>query len=111
VWFYSVCRVEAYIEDGLANIFEAGIEMSGKGAEKRSNALAVQVANLKAQGLTAREIAVHVGKKPEQIKALALLGERLKSMVANAGNNQTPTSGVRVSRAPDEGTAQGKGVL
>jgi len=56
--------------------------MSGKGAEKRSNAIAVRVANLKSQGLTTREIAVHVGKKPEQIKALALLGERLKSIGA-----------------------------
>ena len=53
--------------------------MSGKGAEKRSNSIAVRVANLKGQGLTTREIALLVGKKPEQIKGLVLLGERLKS--------------------------------
>ena len=62
-----------------------GNEMSGKGAEKRSNATAVQAAKLKAQGLTTKEIAVHIGKKPEQIKALVLLGVRLKSLDALKG--------------------------
>jgi hypothetical protein len=62
----------------LAHNVEAEFSMSGKGAEKRSKALAIRVCSLKEQGLTSREIAVHVGKKPEQIKALALLGERLK---------------------------------
>lgn len=54
--------------------------MSGSGAEKRNQALAMRVANLAAQGLTHRAIADLVGKRPEQIKALIELGERLKSV-------------------------------
>ncbi len=52
--------------------------MSGSGAIKRSQALARQCAKLAAQGWTHRAIALVVGKAPEQIKALVLLGERLK---------------------------------
>ena len=51
--------------------------MSGHGAEKRNQALARRVAKLAAQGWTHRNIAETVGKRPEQIKALVLLGERL----------------------------------
>jgi hypothetical protein len=51
--------------------------MSGSGAQKRSQALARQVAKLAEQGWTHRAIAEHVGKRPEQIKALILKGERL----------------------------------
>ena len=54
--------------------------MSGSGAEKRNNALAIRCAKLAAQGWTHRNIAETVGKKPEQIKALILKGERLKDV-------------------------------
>ncbi len=59
--------------------------MSGKGAEKRSHATAIQAAKLKSQGLTTKEIAAHISKKPEQIKSLVLLGERLQSIDALKG--------------------------
>lgn len=51
--------------------------MSGSGAQKRSQALAMRIAVLKRTGLTHRIIAEMVGKKPEQIKTLVALGERL----------------------------------
>ena len=57
--------------------------MSGNGSKKRSRARAIQVASLKKQGFSAREIAECVGIKPEQVKALALLGKRLESLDAN----------------------------
>lgn len=47
------------------------------GGVKRNHALAVRCAKLAAQGWTHRNIAETVGKRPEQIKALILLGERL----------------------------------
>ena len=53
--------------------------MSGSGATKRNHVLALRCAKLAAQGWTHRNIAETVGKKPEQIKALILLGERLNS--------------------------------
>ncbi len=54
--------------------------MSGSGAQKRNNALALRCAGLAAMGWTHRGIAELVGKKPEQIKALILKGERLNSL-------------------------------
>ena len=51
--------------------------MSGSGAVKRNHALALRCAKLAHQGWTRRNIAEAVGKRPEQIKALVLLGERL----------------------------------
>ncbi len=51
--------------------------MSGHGAHQRNQALAIQCAKLAAQGWTHRNIAEAVGKKPEQIKALILKGERI----------------------------------
>jgi hypothetical protein len=56
--------------------------MIGSGAVKRTQALAIRCARLSAQGWTHREIAELVGKQPEQIKALILLGERLKEREA-----------------------------
>lgn len=50
--------------------------MSGRGAEKRNRAMAVRCANLAKEGLTHKEIAALVQKKPEQIKALILKGQR-----------------------------------
>jgi hypothetical protein len=50
------------------------------GTAKRGQALAIRVAKLKADGLTHRAIAEVVGKKPEQIKGLVLLGERLMNV-------------------------------
>ena len=52
--------------------------MSGSGAVKRSQTLAIRCAKLSAQGWTHRAIAEQVGKRPEQIKTLVALGERLK---------------------------------
>jgi hypothetical protein len=52
------------------------------GAEKRSRHLAMRCAKLAAQGLTHRNIAEAVGKKPEQIKALILRGERLLDLAS-----------------------------
>lgn len=52
--------------------------MSGSGAEKRNRAMAIRVSNLAAEGMPFNKIAKIVEKKPEQIKALRLLGERLK---------------------------------
>lgn len=49
----------------------------GHGVEKRNQVLAMRVAKLAAQGWSHRNIAETVGKKPEQIKALILLGQRL----------------------------------
>ena len=52
--------------------------MSGSGARKRQHALAARCAKLAAQGWTTRNIAEAVERKPEQIKALILLGERIQ---------------------------------
>ena len=52
--------------------------MSGSGAIKRKQVLAMRCAKLVSQGWTYRNIAETVGKKPEQIKDLVILGERLK---------------------------------
>ena len=51
------------------------------GTDKRHEAEALRVAKLYGEGFTHREIANLVGKKPEQIKSLILLGERLKERV------------------------------
>ena len=48
------------------------------GSDKRSRALALRCAKLAAQKWTHRAIAEAVGKRPGQIKALVILGERLK---------------------------------
>ena len=50
----------------------------GSGTIKRNQALALRVSKLAAQGWTHRNIAETVGKKPEQIKVLIILGERLQ---------------------------------
>lgn len=47
------------------------------GSQKRQHMTARRAYQLKQDGLTSREIASLVGKKPEQIKTLVLLGERL----------------------------------
>ena len=52
--------------------------MIGSGAIKRGQVLALRCANLRLQGWTYRAIAEAVNKKPEQIKDLVILGERLK---------------------------------
>ena len=51
--------------------------MSGSGARKRKQVLAIRCAKLAAQGWTHRTIAETVGKQPEQIKGLIVLGEHL----------------------------------
>ena len=54
--------------------------MSGSGAVKRKHALALRVMRLSYEGWTHRNIAEAIGKKPKQIKALILLGERLQEV-------------------------------
>jgi hypothetical protein len=54
--------------------------MSGSGAEKRYQADAMRAAKLAAEGWTHRNIAELLEKKPEQIKAMILRGERLLSL-------------------------------
>lgn len=49
-------------------------------ARLRGQAIAIRCARLRDQGLTSREIAKTVGKKPEQIRALELLGRRLQAL-------------------------------
>lgn len=47
------------------------------GQDQRNRAIARRAYKLQKQGLTARQIAEAIGKKPEQVKSLALLGQRL----------------------------------
>lgn len=54
--------------------------MSGSGAVKRNQAMALRVAKLAATGMTHREIAALVDKRPEQIKTLIELRERLREI-------------------------------
>ncbi len=54
--------------------------MGGKGADIRHHRIAIQAYKLKQQGLTAREIAAHIGREIKQIPKLILLGERLLSI-------------------------------
>lgn len=58
-----------------------------KGAEERSRVLAIRCANLAEEGFTHRQIALMVEKRPEQIKALIELGERLKDARFLSPNN------------------------
>lgn len=51
----------------------------GSGTDKRNRALAMRCFMLAQEGgLTHRQIATIVGKRPEQIKALVSLGERVR---------------------------------
>lgn len=49
------------------------------GTDKRNRVMAIRAARLKRDGFTTRQIAESIGKNPEQIKAIILLGERLLS--------------------------------
>ena len=51
--------------------------MSGSGYEKRRQALAMQVATLRRQGLTNRRIAEITGVDVDKVPARVQLGERL----------------------------------
>ena len=48
-------------------------------ADKRNRVLAVRCYMLSGEGLTHRQIAALVGKRPEQIKALISLGRRVQN--------------------------------
>lgn len=52
--------------------------MPGSGARKRAHADAKRAAKMRALGFTTRHIARLVGCRPGQVKALVILGERLK---------------------------------
>jgi len=43
--------------------------------------MAIRAAKLKRDGFTSKQIAEAIGKKPEQVKSIVLLGERLLSEV------------------------------
>ncbi|NWD74816.1 hypothetical protein HX890_11940 [Pseudomonas gingeri] len=55
--------------------------MSGAGAHKRGQHLAIRCATLRRQGLTLSEVALAAGIKKEQVNAKIALGERLMSLV------------------------------
>jgi len=59
--------------------------MSGSGARKRQRLEAIRAAKLAAQGWTHRNIAEMLEKRPEQIKNLIVLGERLASLAKEEG--------------------------
>ncbi|MEG0558635.1 MAG: hypothetical protein RR574_19505 [Comamonas sp.] len=60
--------------------------MPGKLSLKRSHSLAIRAANMKSEGFTSRQIAIAVEKKPEQIKAMVLLGQRLQSLTTQGSH-------------------------
>lgn len=47
------------------------------GQDQHNRAIARRAFKLKQQGLTSRQIADAIGKKPEQVKGLVSLGQRL----------------------------------
>ncbi len=51
----------------------------GRPADARQHARAIRIYRLREDGCTTREISELVGVKPEQVKVLAQLGERLVS--------------------------------
>ena len=59
--------------------------MPGKLSQQRSHALAIRAANMKGEGFTTRQIAQIVEKKPEQIKAMVLRGQRLQTVAPQGG--------------------------
>ena len=55
--------------------------MSGSGVDKRARALAIQIAKLRRQGMTNRQIAEIVGIDVKRVPSKADIGERLLSLV------------------------------
>ncbi len=55
--------------------------MSGSGVDKRARALAIQVAKLRRQGMTNRQIAEVTGIDVKRVPSKADIGERLLSLV------------------------------
>ncbi|SEB72688.1 hypothetical protein SAMN05216178_2022 [Pseudomonas saponiphila] len=55
--------------------------MSGTGAHKRGQHLAIRCAKLRRDGLTLSEVAQATGIRKEQANAKIILGERLLSLV------------------------------
>jgi len=60
----------------------------GSGVAKRKRALAVRCARMAELGYTHRDIAIAVGKRPEQIKALVLLGQRVRDLQTASDKGQ-----------------------
>ncbi|MBP5119602.1 hypothetical protein HUS85_27585 [Pseudomonas protegens] len=54
--------------------------MSGAGAHKRGQQLAIRCAKLRREGLSLSEVAQATGIKKEQVNAKVTLGERLLSL-------------------------------
>ena len=55
--------------------------MSGSGVDKRARALAIQIAKLRRQGMTNRQIAEIVGIDVKRVPSKVDIGERLLSLV------------------------------
>ena len=55
--------------------------MSGSGVDKRARALAIQIAKLRREGMTNRQIAEIVGIDVKRVPSKADIGERLLSLV------------------------------
>ena len=54
--------------------------MSGSGVDKRARALAIQIAKLRRQGMTNRQIAEIVGVDVKRVPSKVDIGERLLSL-------------------------------
>ena len=55
--------------------------MSGSGVDKRARALAIQIAKLRREGMTNRQIAEIVGIDVKRVPSKVDIGERLLSLV------------------------------
>lgn len=61
--------------------------MPGSGVQKRQNARAIRAAKLRKDGLTTRQIAELIEVKPEAVKSIVTLGERLLSVGTKGDGN------------------------
>lgn len=60
------------------------------GQDQRNRAIARRAYKLKQQGLTSRQISDAIGKKPEQVKGLVSLGQRLIEAEAAPAEGSQP---------------------
>ena len=70
----------------------------GSGTEKRNRDMALRAHKLKRDGLTTNQIAIAIGKRPEQIKAIIALGERISSLKGD--NNEHLTNNRIIQQKP-----------
>ena len=60
----------------------------GSGNDKRNRAMAIRASHLSEEGVSHRRIAAMIGKRPEQVKSIVALGDRLR-----AAGLPTPSTG------------------